>query len=218
MKHARILCLLLVVSLAGSAIGQAKPAAPAASPAPQAQPTPQAPPTMAAQVDREVTNIEKRLIDVAEAMPEDKYNFAPTGLNIPGSEGVRTFAQQVKHVATINFLLWGPLVGEKPPVDVNNGNGPDSMQSKAEIVKYLKDSYAVGHRAAQSLTAKNAMGLLPGPFGAGPFSRLYLATWSVAHDFDHYGQMVEYLRMNGILPPASRPAPPQPPAPSATKN
>lgn len=216
MKHMRMSCLLLIASFAVSGLGQAKPAAPAAMPAP----TPQAPPTIAAVVDREVSTIEKQFVAAAEAMPEEKYNFAPTGLNIPGSDykGVRTFGQQVKHVATANFMLWGPLVGEKPPLDVNDGNGPDSMQSKAEIVKYLKDSYAVGHRAAQSLTAENVVGLIPSPFGAGQISRLYCATFTVAHGFDHYGQMVEYLRMNGIIPPASRPAPPKPPAAAATKN
>jgi hypothetical protein len=202
MKHARIFCLLLVASLGGSAIGQAKPAAPAAMPAA----TPQAPPTIATVIDREVSTIEKQFVDAAEAMPEDKYNFAPTGLNIPGSDfkGVRTFGQQVKHVATANFMLWAPLVGEKPPLDVNDGNGPDSMQSKAEIVKYLKDSYALGHRAAKSLTAENVVELIPSPFGTSRISRLYCATFTVAHGFDHYGQMVEYLRMNGIIPPASR--------------
>jgi DinB superfamily len=202
MKHMRMSCLLLIASFAVSALGQAKPAAPAAMPAP----TPQAPPTIGATVDRQINTIEKQLVSAAEAMPEDKYNFAPGSLNIPGSDykGVRTFGQQVKHVATANFMLWGALVGEKPPVDVNNGNGPDSMQSKAEIVKYLKDSFAMGHRAAQSLNAENVVELIPSPFGAGKIPRLYCATFTVAHGFDHYGQMVEYLRMNGIIPPASR--------------
>lgn len=200
MKQTRIVCLLLVATLAVAAMGQAKPAAPAAT-AP-----PQAPPTIASTVDRQISTIEREFVSAAEAMPEDKYNFAPGSLNIPGSDykGVRTFAQQVKHVATANFMLWAPLVGEKPPVDVNKGEGPDSMQSKAEIVKYLKDSFAVGHRAAKSLTAENVVEQIPSPFGAGQIPRLYCATFSVAHGFDHYGQIVEYLRMNGIIPPASR--------------
>ncbi len=202
MKPMRTFCLLLIASFAVSAWGQANPAAPAAKPAP----TPQAPPTIAATVDREISTIEREFVSAAEAMPEDKYNFAPGSLNIPGSDykGVRTFGQQVKHVATANFMLWAPLVGEKPPVDINKGEGPDSMQNKAEIVKYLRDSFAMGHRAAKSLTAENVVQLIPSPFGAGQIPRLYCATFSVAHGFDHYGQMVEYLRMNGIIPPASR--------------
>src|SRR5258708_23416273 len=205
MKHLKTFCLFVVLCLAMNMLAAAQGAAPAAKPATPA-PTPQAPPTIAAVIDREVGIIEKEFVDAAEAMPEDKFNFAPTSLNIPGSDykGVRTFAQEVKHVATVNFMLWGPLMGEKPPVDINKGNGPDSMQSKADIVKYLKDSYALGHRAAKSMTADNVVGLVPSPFGAGTISRLFSATFSVAHAFDHYGQMVEYLRMNGIIPPASR--------------
>jgi hypothetical protein len=197
--------LLLVLALAAGAMAQ-KPAASAASPAPQAQPTPPAAPTIGSVVDRQVGIIEKEFVDAAEAMPEDKFNFAPSSLNLPGSDykGVRTFAQQVKHVATVNFMLWAPLVGEKPPVDINKGDGPATMTSKAEIVKYLKDSYAMGHRAAKSLTAENVVELIPSPFGAGQIPRLFCGTFGVAHGFDHYGQMVEYLRMNGIIPPASR--------------
>jgi hypothetical protein len=202
MKHARLFSLLVLLcsSVGVFAQGAAKPATPAAAP------TPQAPPTIAAVIDREVGIIEKEFVDAAEAMPEDKFNFAPSSLNIPGSDykGVRTFAAEVKHVATVNFMLWGPLTGEKPPADINNGDGPASMTSKADIVKYLKDSYALGHRAAKSMTSENVVGLVPSPFGAGTISRLFCATFSVAHGFDHYGQMVEYLRMNGIIPPASR--------------
>jgi hypothetical protein len=156
-------------------------------------------------VDQEISIIEKELVSAAEAMPEGKFNFAPSSLNIPGSDykGVRTFGQQLKHVAAVNFLLWAPLLGEKPPADINNGEGPESMQSKAEIVKYLKDSYAMGHRAAQALTAENAVELIPSPAG-GQFSRLFCTTFGVAHANDHYGQAVEYLRMNGIIPPATR--------------
>lgn len=207
MKHMRRFCQLLIASFAVSALGQAKPAAPAATPAATPAPTPQAPPTIAAVVDREVSIIEKEFVDAAEAMPEDKYNFAPSGLNIPGSDfkGVRTFAEQVKHVALTNYQLWGAVTGDKSPLESKTENGPDSLKTKAEIVKYLKDSFALGHKAAKTLTADNLMSTFPNPFGgANPVPRLFLATFSVAHAFDHYGQMVEYLRMNGIVPPASR--------------
>jgi len=202
MKHIRIFWVLAVVSIALSATAQSKPAA---SPAQAAQPTPP-PPTIGSSVDIQVGIIEREIVGAAEAMPEDKYNFAPTSLNIAGSDykGVRTFAQQVKHVATVNFMLWAPMVGEKPPVDINKGDGPDSMTSKADIVKYLKDSYAIGHRAAKSLTAENVVEVMPSPFGPRPIPRLFAGTFAVAHGFDHYGQIVEYLRMNGIIPPASR--------------
>jgi len=205
MKHVRLFCAFAVLNLAVAAMAQSKPAA-SPTPAPQAAATPQAPPTIGAAVDSQVGIIEREIVSAAEAMPEDKFNFAPGSLNIPGSDykGVRTFAQQVKHVATVNFILWAALVGEKPPLDVNNGEGPASMTSKADIVKYLKDSYAMGHRAAKSLTAENSVEVLPSPFGPRPIPRLFFGTFGVAHGFDHYGQIVEYLRMNGIIPPASR--------------
>jgi hypothetical protein len=177
---------------------------PLAGRAPQAQQTPQPPPppTLASAVDREISTIEKDMVAAAEAMPEDKFNFSPESLNIPGSDykGVRTFALQVRHVAASNYALWSPLTGDKIPDDWRGGNGPESLKTKAEIIKFLKDSFALGHRAAASLTAQN---MLQPPQG-GKSPRLYLATFGAAHAFDHYGQMVEYLRMNGIVPPASQ--------------
>ena len=205
MKSARMFCLLFL-AMAVNAMAQGGSSAKTASPAPQTQATPQAPPTIGTVVDRQISIIEREFVSAAEAMPEDKYNFAPASLNIAGSDykGVRTFAQQVKHVATTNFMLWGMIIGEKPPVDVNNEEGPASMTSKADIVKYLKDSYALGHRAAKTLTAESAVETIPSPFGPGQVAKLFCGTFGVAHGFDHYGQIVEYLRMNGIVPPASR--------------
>ena len=162
----------------------------------------QAPATIASVVDREISNVEKQIVDVAEAMPEDKFNFTPESLNIPGSDykGVRSFAGQLKHVAASNWFIWSPLTGEKPPEGLNDGNGPENLKTKAEIIQFLKDSFALGHRAAATLTPEN---MLQNP-GKSKSTRLRLATFGVAHAYDHYGQMVEYLRMNGIVPPASR--------------
>ena len=83
-------------------------------------------------------------------------------------------------------------------------NGPDALKSKEEIVKYLKDSFVYAHKAMNSLTDKNFMDPIGTPFGSGKAPRLKLASMAVWHSFDHYGQMVVYLRMNGIVPPASR--------------
>jgi uncharacterized damage-inducible protein DinB len=165
--------------------------------APQAQE-----PTIAAVVDREISNVEKQIVDVAEAMPEEKFNFSPESLNIPGSDykGVRAFAGQVKHVAASNYFIWSPLTGDKLPEGLKDGNGPQNLKTKAEIISFLKDSFALGHKAAATLTAEN---MLQNP-GSSKSTRLRLAVFGVEHAFDHYGQMVEYLRMNGIVPPASR--------------
>jgi uncharacterized damage-inducible protein DinB len=160
---------------------------------------------MASTVDRQISTVEKLIVDAAGAMPDDKFNFSPEGLNIPGSEykGVRTFAGQVRHIATSNYFIWAPLTGEKLPEGLKDGNSPENLNGKAEIIAYLKASFALGHRAAASLTTEN---MLQNP-GSSKSTRLYLATFGVAHAYDHYGQMVEYLRMNGIVPPASRPKP-----------
>jgi pimeloyl-ACP methyl ester carboxylesterase/uncharacterized damage-inducible protein DinB len=161
-------------------------------------------PTLASTVDREVSAIEKQIVDVAEAMPEDKFNFSPESLNIPGSDyrGVRSFAVQVKHIAASNYFIWSPLTGDKVPENIKDGNGPENLKSKAEIIKFLKESFALGHKAAATLTTENM--LQPASIGEHKSTRLHLAEFAVAHAFDHYGQMVEYLRMNGIVPPASR--------------
>ena len=166
------------------------------------QPEQQAPPTIASAMDREISTIEKEVVEAAEAMPEDKFNFSPEGLNLQGSEykGVRTFALQVRHIAASNYALWSPLTGDKFPPDYMGGNGPENLKTKAEIIKFLKDSFALGHKAAATLTTAN---MLQTP-GHSKSTRLHLVALGVAHAFDHYGQMVEYLRMNGIVPPASR--------------
>ena len=191
------LAVLLVISawaVMAQSSGSAKPAAPP-------------PPTIGSAVDVQVGILEREFVGAAEAMPDDKFNFSPTGLNISGSEykGVKTFAEEVRHVAATNFLLWDAVTGDKPLIETSEDNGPPQLKTKAEIIKYLKDSFALGHKAAKSLTAESAVVLVPSPFGQGQTTKLFCASFAVAHGFDHYGQMVEYLRMNGIIPPASRP-------------
>src|SRR5215510_9995346 len=119
MRHARVLSAAVVMFMPAALVAQGKSAAPAASP------TPPPPPTIKGEIDREVSTLEREFVGAAEAMPEDKYDFAPTGLNISGSEfkGVSTFAEQVKHVAMTNFQLWGPITGDKSPFDAKGDNG-----------------------------------------------------------------------------------------------
>ncbi len=194
MKQTQIVLLSAILAIATTAWGQTAKTAATTSPQPA--------PTLASMVDSEITAIEKQIVDVAEAMPEDKYNFSPESLNIPGGDykGVRTFAVQVKHVAASNYFIWSTLTGDKLPEDLKDGNGPADMKTKADILKFLKDSFALGHKAAATLTVENMLQ----PVGQGKSLRLHRAEFGVAHAFDHYGQMVEYLRMNGIVPPASR--------------
>jgi hypothetical protein len=157
--------------------------------------------TVSQVLDGTVSNIEGEFVPAAEAMPEDKYGFAPTAGEF---KGVRTFGEQVKHVAAVNYLVGASILGEKPPIELGGENGPDTVKTKADIVKFLKDSFAYAHKATLSVDEKNMVAPIKSPFGEGMTTRLGMATVFAWHGFDHYGQMVEYLRMNGIVPPASR--------------
>lgn len=181
--------LVVLLLLAGSRFALAQDAKPAE------------PRTSAQVLDQSVTGVETEFVPAAEAMPEDKYSFAPTNGEF---KGVRTFAQQVKHVAAVNYILGAAIFGEKPPVELGGESGPDSIKTKADIVKFLKESFAYFHKAVGSITEGNLLNPVKNPFGEAMVTRLWLATLNVGHCFDHYGQMVEYLRMNGIVPPASR--------------
>ena len=205
MKNARTLLFLAVaagVLVASAAFHSAAMSAAASASASlqSAQPAP----SIASVLDRDISAVEKQIVDAADAMPEDRFNFTPESLNIPGSnyKGVRSFAVQVKHIAASNWFIWSPLTGDKLPEGLkDDGNGPANLQTKADIIKFLKDSFALGHKGAATLTAEN---MLQSPANS-KSTRLHLAEFGVAHAYDHYGQMVEYLRMNGIVPPASRP-------------
>ena len=160
-------------------------------------------PTFAGVFDRSLSGMEGEIVPAAEAMPDDKFNFAPA-TSQGEFKGVRTFAQQVKHIAATNYMFGAGILGEKPPVDIGSENGPDSMTSKADVVKFLKDSFVYLHKAINSLSESNAMGEVQSPFGSNKITRLRLGLFAISHPWDHYGQMVEYLRMNNIIPPASR--------------
>ncbi len=152
-------------------------------------------------LDHSVAGVEGEFVPAAEAMPEDKFSFAPTSGDF---KGVRTFAQQAKHVAAVNYLVAAAILGEKPPVELGGENGPDSITSKADIVKFLKDSFAYVHKAVRTINDGNLLIPIKSPFGEGMVTRMGMAILIVGHCFDHYGQMVEYLRTNSIVPPASR--------------
>jgi len=201
MKQMRIFPLTALLIFTVTTFGHRTKSAAAAT-STQAQQSQQAPPTIASAVDHDISAVEKQIVEVAEAMPENKFNFSPENLNIPGSDykGVRTFAVQVKHVAASNYFIWSPLTGDKLPEGLKDGNGPEDLKTKADVLTFLKDSFALGHKAAATLTTQNMLQTAENSKS----TRLRLATFGVAHAYDHYGQMVEYLRMNGIVPPASR--------------
>ncbi len=168
---------------------------------------------IAAAIDAEITSQETLFVDEAEAMPEGKFDFSPESLSISGSDfkGVRTFGQQVKHVAADNFAIWAPLAGQPEPAGLNAPNGPAAMISRAEILKFLKDSFLYSHEAVRGLTSENALEKVE--FRGSQVTRLSLVVLALTHISTHYGHMAEYLRMCGIIPPASRPM--QMPMPAA---
>src|SRR6201989_2271600 len=153
MKHTSLLLTAALSLAAASAYAQAAKSSPAAG----AAASPSTPPTIASAIDREVSLVEKEVVEAAEAMPEDKFDFSPEKLNIPGSDykGVRTFGEQLKHIAASNYLIWSPITGEKPPDNVNDGKGPDNMKAKADIIKYVKDSFAFGHKVVATRKSSN---------------------------------------------------------------
>jgi hypothetical protein len=156
--------------------------------------------TVGQALDFWITNTETRVVSAADAMPEEKYSYAPTAGEFAG---VRTFAQQIKHVAANNYRMAAYILNRTPTPDQESEAGPDTVQSKAQIMDYLKGSFTLLHRAMATINEGNMVT----PMAATPGSqktRLQLAVDAVAHSNDHYGQMVEYLRMNGIIPPASR--------------
>lgn len=149
---------------------------------------------------------------VAEAMPEEKWNYRPASALFKnekpefGLAEVRTFAEQVKHVACANFAFAAELDGTKPP-DACDKGGPSPAKTRVELLNYLRDSFSALKKSLTAITAQNMYDPIEGPY-AGPNTRLGLGAVCIWHVADHYGQMVIYLRENGIVPPASRANPP----------
>jgi uncharacterized damage-inducible protein DinB len=146
----------------------------------------------------------KEIVSAADAMPADKYGFAPTDGEF---KGVRTFGKQVKHLAATNHILAAAALGEEPPADAGDELGPEAIRTKAEIIDYLNGSFAHLQKAVDAIGDKKlAFKSSPiSPLSADTVTRLALVVEASVHAFNHYGQMVEYLRMNGVVPPASRP-------------
>jgi len=179
-------CLLAATSNFAFSQAAAKPAAPAVGT--QVSPS--------ATYDKLLSGMEKEFVDAAEAMPEEKYNFAPPA-TYGEYKGVRTFAGEVKHVAQANYYFFGgPNFSEAD--DKAKSDAIEKLTSKADIIQALKDSFAVAHQYIATITPQNAFEMTAHGTRGG------MAAFGIAHFMDHYGQMVEYLRMNGIVPPASR--------------
>jgi uncharacterized damage-inducible protein DinB len=155
-------------------------------------------------MDELLSLYEHEAMGVVNAMPADKYSFAPSTATFASGQrekfdGVRTFVQEVTHVAEANYYFYSSMSGLSPDVDMTK---IESLTSKADAVAMLAKSFAFGHRAIATITTENAFLTIKSVDGMQ--TRVSLAAFAVAHGYDHYGQMVEYLRMNGIVPPGSK--------------
>ena len=148
--------------------------------------------------DSQVTSVERDILRLAQAMPAEKYNFAPTN---GAFTGVRTFGMQVKHIATYLYILSSAILGEKPPVDIGTtDNGPEALKTKDQILDYFNGSIAYAHKAVATITPQNQLEMVTLPGNERPRPRVAAASMIGWHSFDHYGQMVVYARMNGVVP------------------
>lgn len=192
----RLICTCCVLSL--SALAATAQMTAGAGPAVGSIATP------AAAFDSQLSVIEFEMMGAVKAMPTEKFDFAPSAAIFAPSqkaefEKVRTFGQQATHVAEANYFFYAIVSGLKPDVDAK---GIEKLTKKDDIVAALAGSFAFGHKAMATLTAANSFEVVKSP-EPGFQTRATLASFGVSHGFDHYGQMVEYLRMNGIVPPAS---------------
>jgi hypothetical protein len=144
---------------------------------------------------------EDQFLSVAEAMPAEKYSYIPSAAG-GKFDGVRSFSEQVKHVACANFAFFNEIEGKNPPDGCEKG-GPAPAATKVELLKYLRDSFDYGNKVLATINEKNAMDRVEGRYG-GPNTKLGLAIIAVWHVADHYGQIVYYLRLNGIVPPPTQ--------------
>jgi len=180
--------LLCCAMAAAPAFALAQTAAPA-KPAVGTQMTP------AATYDKLLSGMEKEFVDAAEAMPDDKFDFAPP-TSAGDFKGVRSFGAQVKHVAQANYYFFGGSMSEAD--GKAKSDAIEKLTSKADIIQALKDSFTQAHTYIAGITPQNAFVMTEHGTRGG------MTAFGIAHMMDHYGQMVVYLRMNGIVPPASR--------------
>ena len=197
MSFFRVATLFVICGIALSALGTS--GTPQKSATKEAAQPDDIPKTIAESISGTLQFAVGNFIGLVEAMPEEKYSYIP---KVGKVDGVRSFGEQVKHVACASFAFFNEFEGKKPPDDCEKG-GQDPAKTKAELIKYLKDSFDYSNHVLATLTAKNALDRVEGRY-AGPNTKLGISVVAVWHTTDHYGQLVEYLRMNGIVPPMTQ--------------
>ncbi len=140
-------------------------------------------------------NAEKNIRDSADQMPEDGYAFKPV-------DGVRTFGQILAHVAGVNYVFCAPAKGDT--TKRNEDDVEKSAKTKAEIVKALGDSLAYCDAVIAGMTDKTAAETIDLPFNMGKGARQEPLLINVGHVNEHYGNLVTYFRIKGMVPPSSK--------------
>lgn len=138
-------------------------------------------------------DVTERLIGVAEAMPAEKYGYKPV-------EEVGTFGDQVKHVCMAMRILLANAEGKQVPMEQVNLDG---LKTREEILAELRKRVDEGAAVIRRISGKTDGDAVESQF-FGRTTRRFLVVQAIAHDNNHYGQLVLYLRLNGITPPASR--------------
>jgi uncharacterized damage-inducible protein DinB len=139
----------------------------------------------------------KKIIEMAEDFPEDKYNYKPT-------PEVRSFAQLMLHIGGSNYYFTNAAVGrEVAPAEDDPSR--DKYKTKKEIVAYLTKSFADGAAAIKKRGERGMAGAVKNPFGERMITLNSFCRDFVEHSAEHYGNLVVYYRLNGMVPPASRP-------------
>src|SRR5246500_2363133 len=142
------------------------------------------------------SEIGRKLIAMAEDFPEDKYDFKPTPAQ-------RSFAEQLLHAAGANYYFTNPVKGEKPPAEEDPKR--DQYKTKADVVGFVKKSFADGAAAIKAKGDKGMSDLMVDPFSHQQTRVSDFAYGFVEHGGEHYGQLVVYYRLSGLVPPESRP-------------
>jgi hypothetical protein len=197
MKNCKTVAILMTLLWISSVVSFAQAGGAAA---------PTTPPTIASVLNRQLGGIEREIMNAVDAIPEDKFNFSPATGNIPGDfktpNSVRTMAEQFKHIGDALEGSAATILGQKHEGSADE-NGPKNVTTKADVLNYLKAQFAKAHGAIDTINQQNAVEEVQG--ARSKTTRLAIAVGMIAHSNNHYGQIIEYMRMNGIVPPESRP-------------
>ena len=154
--------------------------------------------SVAEQLRQQWTASRRQIVAIAEVMPESKFHYKPT-------PEVRSFGELVAHIAGEGRTWMETVAGVPQPGAAERF---DALKDRAEILKTLSEFFDYGSKALADLTDPKALEVVP--FGRRQVPRWVIVMQTIGHNKEHYGNLVTYLRLNGIVPPSSAPSPSQP--------